>query len=74
MRYFFNLEDGMCISDPSGEEFPDDAAAMLHAAQLAKDLSKTRKRAHSWRVVVKNAVGVRIGQVPLAEPLGLTEH
>ena len=27
MRYFFHLEDGACIRDPKGEEFPDDAAA-----------------------------------------------
>jgi hypothetical protein len=65
MRYFFHLEDGVCISDRDGEELPDNEAAMRQAAQLAKDLSKNRTRAHSWHVVVKNAVGIRIGQVPL---------
>jgi hypothetical protein len=66
MRYFFHVEDGVCIPDANGEEFPDNEAAMRQAAQLAKDLSKNRTRAHSWRVLVKNAAGIRIGEVPLA--------
>ncbi len=67
MRYFFNLEDGVCISDPNGEELPDNEAAMRQAAQLAIDLSKKRIHAHSWRVVVKNADGLIIGRVPLTK-------
>jgi hypothetical protein len=35
MKYFFHLEDGACIRDPKGEEFLDDAAAMLEAAKVA---------------------------------------
>jgi hypothetical protein len=65
MRYFFHLEDGACIRDPKGEEFPDDAAALLEAAIVAQELSKLRVHAHEWRVVVKNADGLRIGSVPL---------
>jgi hypothetical protein len=65
MRYFFHLEDGTCIRDPKGDEFPDDAAALLEAANVAQELSKLRVHAHEWRVVVKNADGHRIGAVPL---------
>jgi hypothetical protein len=35
MKYFFRLEDGTCIRHPMGEEFPDDAAALLEAAKVA---------------------------------------
>jgi hypothetical protein len=65
LKYFFHLEDGMCIADPNGHEFPDDAAAMREAAQVAKDLSKSRTQEHPWHVLVKNADGLRVGQVPL---------
>ena len=72
MKYFFHLEDGACIRDPKGEEFPDDAAAMLEATKVAHDLSKLRVHAHEWRVVVKNADGLRVGSVPLVP--GLAAH
>jgi hypothetical protein len=65
MRYFFHLEDGACIRDPTGEEFPDDAAALREAAIVARELSKLRVHAYEWRVVVKNADGLRVGSVPL---------
>ena len=65
MRYFFHVEDGACIRDPKGEEFADDAAAMREAAKVAHELSKLRVHPYDWRVVVKNADGVRIGSVPL---------
>ena len=65
MKYFFHLEDGACIRDPKGEEFPDDAAAMLEATKVAQELSKLRVHAYEWRVVVKNADGLRVGSVPL---------
>ncbi len=65
MRYFFHLEDGECIRDPKGEEFPDDTAALLEAANVAHELSKLRVHAYEWRVVVKNAEGLRVGSVPL---------
>jgi hypothetical protein len=65
MKYFFHLEDGACIRDPKGDEFPDDAAAMLEAVKVAQELSKLHVHAYEWRVVVKNADGDRIGSVPL---------
>ena len=54
MKYF-HVEDGPCIRDPKGEEFPDDAAAMREATKVAQQLSKLRVHAFEWRVVVKNA-------------------
>ena len=68
-KYFFHLEDGQCIRDPTGEEFPDDAAAMLEAAKVAHELSNLRVHAFEWRVVVKNARGFRVGSVPLIPSL-----
>jgi hypothetical protein len=65
MRYFFHLEDGTCIRDPKGVDFPDDAAALVEAAAIAQELSMHRVHAYEWRVVVKNAKGVRIGSAPL---------
>ena len=68
MKYFFHLEDGACIRDPRGTEFPDDAAALLEAANVAQELSKLRVHAYEWHVVVKNADGLRVGSVPLMPP------
>jgi hypothetical protein len=65
MKYFFHVEDGVCVSDPNGEEFPDDASAMLEGARVAEGLSGHLIKGHPWHVLVKNADGVRIGQVPL---------
>jgi len=65
MKYFFNLEDGACIRDPKGEEFADDAAALCEAVVVALELSKLKIHPYEWRVVVKNADGLRIGSVPL---------
>ena len=72
MRYFFHLEDGTCVRDPSGEEYSDDTTAMLVAAVIAHELSKVQVNAPDWRVVVKNADGFRIGSVPLV-PDGAVE-
>jgi len=71
MRYFFHLEDGACIRDPKGVDFPDDAAALQEAANIAQELSKARVHAYEWRVVVKNADGMRVGSVPLTPNLAV---
>ena len=68
MLYFFHVEDGVCISDPNDQEFSDDASAMLEAARVAAGLSRYLVKGHPWHVLVKNADGVRIGQVPLTQP------
>ena len=64
MKYFFHLEDGTCIRDPNGQEFADDASALSEAVIIAVQLS-LEVHAPGWRVMVKNADGVRIGTVPL---------
>ena len=71
MKYFFHVEDGACIRDPKGEEFADDAAAMLEAAKVAHELSKLRVHAYEWSVVVKNAEGLHVGAVPLTPGLAV---
>jgi len=68
MKYFFHLEDGECIRDPNGEEFADDAAALVEAEKVAQELSKLHVHAYEWRVVVKNADGLGVGSVPLVPP------
>ena len=71
MMYYFHVEDGVRISDPNGQEFPDDASAMREATKVAKELSKNSIQGHPWHVLVTNADGLRIGQVPLTRgPLG----
>ena len=65
MIYFFHVEDGVCVSDPKGQEYSDDASAMLEAERVAAGLSGRLVKGHHWHVLVKNADGVRIGQVPL---------
>jgi hypothetical protein len=68
MRYFFHLEDGTCIRDPTGEEFADDAAAMLEAVVVARELSRAKIHAVEWHLVVKDVAGRRVGSVPLVPP------
>jgi hypothetical protein len=68
MKYFFHLEDGTCIRDPTGEEFANDVAAMLEAVIVAHELSKAKLHAHKWQVVVKDKAGRRVGSVPLVPP------
>ena len=65
MKYFFHLEDGACIRDPNGEEFPDDASALVEASKVAHELSKAKVHAYEWDVVVMDASGRRVGSVPL---------
>jgi hypothetical protein len=67
MKYFFHMEDGACIRDSQGEEFSDDAAALREAVNVARGLAKEGLHHQDhWRVVVKDANGLRIGTVPLA--------
>jgi len=58
------MEDGTCIRDRHGEEFSDDAAALREAVNIAQGLS-TEGVPPDWRVVVKDANGLRVGSVPL---------
>jgi len=71
MKYFFHLEDGACIRDQKGSEFPDDAAAMREAEKIAREFSTLPVHAYEWSVVVKNADGLRVGSVPLLPALAI---
>jgi hypothetical protein len=52
MRYFFHLEDGACIRDPKGVDFPNDATALIEAANIAQELSREHQlHADKWRAV-----------------------
>jgi hypothetical protein len=66
MRYFFHLQNGKRISDTEGNEFPDDDAAMVEAALVAKELGRHRSDAVVWRLVVTNLAGGRVGEVVLS--------
>ena len=69
MKYFFHLEDGSCIRDPNGQEYPDVATAMIEAQRVADELSKLPIHAHEWHLLVKNEDGLRVGTVPLMPDL-----
>ena len=60
------MEDGACIHDPQGEEFSDDAAPLREAVNVARGLANEGLHPDHWRVVVKDADGLRIGSVPVA--------
>ena len=66
LKYFFHMEDRACIRDPHGEEFSDDAGALREAVNVARGLANEGLYPDHWRVVVKDANGLRIGSVPLA--------
>ena len=59
------MEDGSCIRDPQGEEFPDDDAALREAVNIARELAKQGVHPGDWRVVVQDENGLRVGSVPL---------
>jgi hypothetical protein len=56
---------GRAFGIPRAKNFPDDASAMREASKVAQELSKLRLHPYDWRVVVKNAEGIRVGSVPL---------
>jgi hypothetical protein len=72
MKYFFDLQDGTCIRDEQGHDFPDDGAALLYAAKIARDLSKLPVHALEWSMLIKNEYGLCVGSVPLTP--ALEEH
>jgi hypothetical protein len=76
MRYFLNVvtENGL-IQDPDGEEFPDLAAAMLEAEQVARalmasELAAGRKLPANWGVQVSNGRAVVLKEINFSQILG----
>jgi hypothetical protein len=64
--YYFHLR-GSGANDLDGEQFPDDAAAISEAKQVARELRQGRKDGSTEYVVVTNEKGGTIHQEPLAE-------
>jgi hypothetical protein len=62
--YYFHIEDGEPVVDPTPEELPDDDAAKVHARQIAADLARGNHLGAEWRVVAKNQSGEIIVEVP----------
>jgi hypothetical protein len=62
--YYFHIEDGEPVVDPTPEELADDDAAKVHARQIATDLSRGNHQGAEWRVVAKNQTGEIIAEVP----------
>jgi len=60
-QYYFSLSDRIELapeSDPAVEDLPDDAAAKLHARQVAAELGR---HAAEWpRIRVFDAAGQRV--------------
>ena len=63
--YFFHIENGDCLTDDEGEEFPDDPAALREAELIAGDLSKNQISPTNLRVIVTDRKGEQVCEVPL---------
>ncbi len=66
-RYYFHLH-GSGANDLDGEDFPDDAAAIAEAKQVARELAKAPdKRSSPGHMVVTNEKGEMIHEERLDE-------
>jgi hypothetical protein len=66
-RYYFHLH-GSGANDLDGEDFPDNAAAIAEAKQVARELPKNQdKGSHPGRIVVTDEKGETIHEEPLDE-------
>jgi hypothetical protein len=63
-RYFFHIENGGRVTDPRGEEFPDEDAALEAAEQVASQISANPRAGDDWRIMVTNEAGERVAEVP----------
>jgi hypothetical protein len=62
-RYFFHIEDGGRITDPTGEDFPDEGAAREAAEQVASQISSSSSGSAEWRITVTNEAGETVAEV-----------
>jgi hypothetical protein len=58
--YFFHIENGDCLTDDEGEEFPDNQAALQEAELIAGDLSKNQISRTNLRVIVTDCKGEQV--------------
>jgi len=63
-RYYFHLH-GSGAADMDGQDFPDDAAAIAEAKDVAGDLRIGRVNVSQERIIVKNARRETIHEEPL---------
>ncbi len=64
-RYYFDLR-GSGATDMDGQDFPDDAAAIAEAKQVAKELAGGNLSDAKERIVVRNDTGETIHEEPLS--------
>jgi hypothetical protein len=65
-RYFFNVEDGHRLFDPSGFVCDDDVAAVIRATVLAVGISIDKPEDDpKRRIAVVNDQGHEVGTVPV---------
>jgi hypothetical protein len=62
-RYFFHIEDGGRITDPTGEDFPDESAAREAAELVASQISSNNSGGDEWRITVTNEAGDTVAEV-----------
>jgi hypothetical protein len=63
-RYFFHIEDAGQVTDPLGEDLPDENAALEAAEQVACQLAADGTSAADWRIRVTNEAGEKVAEVP----------
>jgi hypothetical protein len=79
-RYYFNLSNKRCVTDPYGTMLHDKNAAMGHALAVARELmfNSTGMLGHRWSawiMLVKDNEGRNVLTLPFSEvPEGLTRH
>jgi hypothetical protein len=70
--YYFDLQDSETISDNEGTDLPDAAAALLHAGEVARELTAGQRGEHGrdWgtlRLSVRDGDGHELFQLPLSD-------
>jgi hypothetical protein len=79
-RYHFHVSNRVRITDPYGTVLPDTKSALVHALQVARELTFKRTGMlgqpwAAWTMRVNDKDGKTIHTIPLAElPEGSTEH
>ena len=63
--YFFHVTGTDEVDDPSGLTLQDDCEARDEAVAMAADLDKHPVKSGRWRIVVVDAGGEQITQIPI---------
>ena len=67
-RYFFDLSEGLAdIADVDGTELPDDAAAVAHGYEVARDIMRHQERqTRHYCISIRDRSAAVVGKVPFA--------